>query len=304
VILNETYLAIIETVDRVEYLLENYKGSPYDLEEFTEDFEHFFNESVEMTEARFFVSIFEEKFTSLCELYLKMSNENSLSEADAGCDKYLALTEEIANAVKVLVAYYEKNKAILANLPDREIISGINETVAIKVENLTEAQAELAALKTEAENRGGPEPAKIILDAWNDGSVIGEKPAKKNDAKTVKRRKKLDEFIKTKIFSEIISIEEIENYSIPKLEESREYSTADYLKVFGEATDRINQILAARDIKRIAPKPREPFEAQYHEILLAETREGFSKGEIIKLVSKGFMEGDKVYIRANVIASR
>jgi molecular chaperone GrpE (heat shock protein) len=249
---------------------------------------------------------------TLCELYYKISAERSGSEIDLGYGKYIELIRELTDAAKILTTYYEKNRAILENLSEHEIISGINETVAIKVENLTEAQAELLAAKSEivpesVEREKASNSAEIILKAWNDGYVsFGEKTyaPRKIEGKTLKLRKKLDEFLKTKVFSEIISLEEIENYSVPKLQESDDPSTADYLSVFNEAIDRINKILDDRGIMRIAPNPRDQFEAQYHEILLAESREGFSKGEIIKLVSKGFMEGDKVYIRANVIASR
>jgi len=46
------------------------------------------------------------------------------------------------------------------------------------------------------------------------------------------------------------------------------------------------------------------FNGKEHEVLIAETSEGFAKGEIIKVINPGYKRGDFILTRANVIAAK
>ncbi|MCL2753821.1 MAG: nucleotide exchange factor GrpE, partial [Defluviitaleaceae bacterium] len=57
-------------------------------------------------------------------------------------------------------------------------------------------------------------------------------------------------------------------------------------------------------IEKISPKTHEQFNAKEHEVLMAEQKEGFTKGEIIKTINSGYRYNDTIIVRANVIAAR
>ena len=46
------------------------------------------------------------------------------------------------------------------------------------------------------------------------------------------------------------------------------------------------------------------FNGREHEVLMAEVKEGFKKGEIIKTLNKGYRFNDQIILKANVVACK
>ncbi|MDR3238498.1 MAG: nucleotide exchange factor GrpE [Clostridiales bacterium] len=111
-------------------------------------------------------------------------------------------------------------------------------------------------------------------------------------------------FKKNAVLYEISTYEEILQYSVSRLRESDREAVLDYVQLIDESVEKIARVLEKNNISIISPEPREPFNGREHEALMAEKNEAFEKGQIIKRVTSGYRQGDKVLLRANVIAAR
>jgi len=111
-------------------------------------------------------------------------------------------------------------------------------------------------------------------------------------------------FKKESVFFEIITFEEIINYSISKLVESENRAVVDYASFIQRCDDNIKEYMQSVGIEIISPKAHDMFNGKIHEVLMAKEEEGFSKGEIIKVVNNGYKEGSIIYARANVICAK
>ena len=116
--------------------------------------------------------------------------------------------------------------------------------------------------------------------------------------------KKIIKFLREHLLFEMSTYEEIINYSVSKLRESQEDFIITYVKEIDALTHSIEEILKAYKIEFIHPNPHEKFNGKEHEVLMAEVREGFQKGEIIKTMNKGYMLDGQIILKANVIAGK
>ena len=116
--------------------------------------------------------------------------------------------------------------------------------------------------------------------------------------------KKLLSFSRDTIFYELSTFDEILHYSVSALRNEEDAYITEFVQMMDECVENIKILLSKNNIYRIEPLPHTPFNAKEHEILMAESLEGFNKGEIIKFVNSGYKKGDEVLLRANVIAAK
>jgi len=129
--------------------------------------------------------------------------------------------------------------------------------------------------------------------------------AKKALEADIKNIKKLElAFKKECLFFEIVTFEEILNYSGLKLKDSESEAAKACFRVLDEADFNLRSITRKYGIDIIEPAVHELFNGRYHEVIMAKEEEGFSRGEITKLLSRGYREGQTVYARANVICAK
>ena len=124
------------------------------------------------------------------------------------------------------------------------------------------------------------------------------------DAELQKVEKNLLVFKREVLLYEVCTFEEILTHSVPKLESSEcEFAllAASQLRDVFKA---LEVILKKNNISVIRPDIRSEFNAKEHEVLVAEKNEEFAKGEIIKVLTAGYLYKDNVVLRANVIAAR
>ncbi|MCL2406781.1 MAG: nucleotide exchange factor GrpE [Defluviitaleaceae bacterium] len=116
----------------------------------------------------------------------------------------------------------------------------------------------------------------------------------------------LTKFKKEHTLYEITTFEEIMLHSAPRIREASHSNEAigAFVALLDDATATIASALGHFGISPIQPTPGTMFNGQYHEVLTAETDGNFKKGEIIKLLNSGFKQGDRVILRANVIAAK
>jgi len=119
-----------------------------------------------------------------------------------------------------------------------------------------------------------------------------------------KAGKTIFRYRKETLLYEICTFEEILFYSVTRLRESTLPQIEEGVKILDETFATLESLLANKEITVIRPAPHEAFNGREHEVLTAEEQEGFAKGEIIKTMTSGYKQGDKVILRANVVAAR
>jgi len=219
--------------------------------------------------------------------------------------------------------------------PENEILTGIAETLEIKVDSLKESLEYFKEtgdkLAKDLHNGMLPMPEEDyetaknqLLEAWcttppNQDTIKDflqgqysqgipkahdEKYSKVISQSIEKSDKAILRFRKETLLYEISTYEEILFYSVSRLRESTLPHIISAVETLDEAFAALETILADADITVIRPAPHEPFNGREHEVLTAEEQEGFAKGEIIKTMTSGYKSKDQVILRANVIAAR
>ena len=271
-----------------------------------------------------------------------------LPEADALFEglrgNHLELTSEIYEAIdnenalaKAVVSVFEKAlEGLVLSLPpsqETQIITGINETLEIKIDSLNEnmqafAQAgqdlisslaqsiptlslkdlDIAANQLKAawlDNPPSPETVEdffadcIVLEAF---ATYSSQFVKLITDIKAKAEKSALRFKKETLLYEISTYEEILYYSVTRLRESPH--VADAVQALDETFAALEALLIENNIEIIRPAPHDPFNGREHEVLTAEETEGFTKGEIVKTMTSGYKSGEQIILRANVVAAR
>ena len=212
---------------------------------------------------------------------------------------------------------------------ENKIIEGIAETLNIKVESIQESLNSFVEELSEVhEDIKLPESLCVeVLQLWQDEFFDTKNVGKKvetffstvieNNYETISTwfnkvqnlsvmaiEKKDFNYKKDNLLFEISTFEDLINYSISRLKDSEDMDIILYVQVVEEANSQINTMLLNNDIIPIAPEPHELFNAKEHDVIIAEKKEGFKKGEIIKVSNNGYKQGSKVILRANVIAAK
>ncbi|MDR1067313.1 MAG: nucleotide exchange factor GrpE [Clostridiales bacterium] len=214
---------------------------------------------------------------------------------------------------------------------DNEILRGVRDTMAIKVETICEGKEIYAAECREyiRENFitrlfiSNDQRLKIIrsyVDATADAIILAQAfqkydlpPARRSVINTQEAKKAADRhmevirsktsgFMRDTLLGEMSTFEEILTYSAPRLRETPD--AAAFVEVVDDVNAILRSILAENGVLLITPQPRDMFNAKEHEVILAEKNSEYKKGEIIKVMNSGFKRDGKVITRANVIAAK
>jgi len=250
----------------------------------------------------------------------------------------ILLADEISEAFKKVLGEIEDLNEGLEEDEDNiehDIQIGIAETISIKIDSLKESTQSfnkqgMALLKAfSAEKTDAPEeerkaavkevralwmenpPERAGLDAFFEQCLQGEIFAPYREAVEKARNEYFNKaekaalrFKKEVLLYEICTYEEILTHSASRLRESAQEVPRKAAGLLDDAFRALEVILKKNNISIIRPLPHEPFNAKEHEVLVAEHHEGFSKGEIIKIMTAGYRHKEQIIIRANVIAAR
>jgi len=240
-----------------------------------------------------------------------------------------------------IAEHFKDNEELLSNADDNGIIKGVAETIEIKIDGLKEAtiafdeemteliegyndtqQAggdgevflahgeEFVAVGLLETQRGEKRGAKIVKEltdgffASQKGLEIMEAAQKTQKQKEQKLSQKITAFKRDAVFFEIATFEEIMHYSVSRLRETLDEPVLEFVVEIDKQYKNLEDIITKFGIEKISPKTHEQFNAKEHEVLMAEQKEGFTKGEIIKTINSGYRYNDTIIVRANVIAAR
>jgi len=311
-ILRELYQRTAPVVEHIQMLL---TSSPVQYEILFDDLTEFSDDGFLLllteTAATIFDSLQIDKSELISSLMQLQAKETDLA-ADI-LSAFMQLREFLPNAIE--------------ETPQSDIYNGILETLDIKIDSLKESlelfeqegqslAQEFADTKIKPSDKELTIAAAAILAAWAntpptfDGiSAFFEDIASGEIfmpfALRIKKQEttfeeKISRFLfrykKEVLLYEICTYEEILTHSVSVLEQD----TACFYSTF----DELQTILEKNEIFPIRPEEHEPFNAFEHDVLVAEEHEGFKKGEIVKRLTTGYKQHDKVIVRANVIAGR
>ena len=112
------------------------------------------------------------------------------------------------------------------------------------------------------------------------------------------------DYYKKDILFELRTLEDLMHQSVDKLKVSSE----DQCIKFVECVEQMNRLIMSQlkrnNIVAIRPKEHDVFNGKLHEILVAEEVEGYNKGQIIRTQNSGYLYGNRVLVRASVIAAK
>lgn len=243
----------------------------------------------------------------------------------------LELSSELIKVFSIVDKYTENNKEQLYNCEYKDIIKGVQETIQIKIESLQEGSKffKESCFKIV----GDSEKNKISLEKTDKSDAVKKayiyflkedvkienleevfdenefadfklKELKKLENINESVNKKILQFEREQLFFEISTFEEILNYSVSRLRDCKDDYIVKYVSEIDNVTICINENLKKHNIDVISPKSHDMFNGKEHEVLMAEKNKDFNKGEIIKVMNSGYKQGNKVILRANVIAAK
>jgi len=216
------------------------------------------------------------------------------------------------------------------------IVTGITETIEIKIESLADClqtfdEDEQNLLRSFSEEKiiitdedknlietalqsawlKSPPAAETDIDNFFEAFAENEILAacngriqKKIDNYLNKTEKLTFQFKKEVLLYEICTYEEILTHSVSRLRESSSTEIRAISNLLDMTYTNLEILLKKNNIMPIRPATHEMFNAFLHDVLVAEKHEDFAKGEIIKILNTGYMQKEKVILRANVIAAR
>ena len=265
--------------------------------------------------------------------------EEVISAPDATADEVISghTTADEAIATTQIAATSTIDTPPVPSPPsqEEEILTGITETLEIKIESLKEslesfqtnnantltalssgiptlAHTDLDAAATQLKTAWCATPpteetiAEFLSESTNleAFAAYNEKFTKLVTNAQAKIEKSALRFKKETLLYEISTFEEILYYSVSRLRESSLPHIVNAVETIDETFDTLKSLLAQSGITIIRPAPHEPFNGREHEVLTAEEQEDFAKGTVIKTMTSGYKLGDQIILRANVIAAR
>lgn len=235
--------------------------------------------------------------------------------------------KDIANIVmysfKTIVDFTIENKDNIVTFEEEyKIISAINETLLIKIENINEdlrsflKEVESVELNLNETSDIGElvellnnvkdinlNSLKKILSNINNTQFVNEVIKKVSKSSDI-LNKKIISYKKTSLLFEITTFNELLNYSIFRLKKCSDIDILMYIQMVEEANSMINTTLTKYSIRTIEPKEHTLFNGKEHEVIMTESKQGFKKGEIIKVTNYGYKLNETIIIRANVVVAR
>ncbi len=201
----------------------------------------------------------------------------------------------------------------------KAIAGGIENTVALKCQSIREKNEQYQKDKRSHIARIDKsilaEKERLISDVrtYLEDLLLGQGNACENAYERFlvkcrqleEKEKKFDlAYMKNDLLFELRTYEELMEHSLKRLIELEPEKAIDVSEAMIDMMKKSRDLLGYHDIKLIVPKEGDKFEAKKHEVLMAETQEGFAKGTIIKCINIGYFRGDIVLVRASVVAAR
>lgn len=111
-------------------------------------------------------------------------------------------------------------------------------------------------------------------------------------------------YLKTDLLFEIVTLEEIVKYALPKLISDDHKAIQEVIEIIRECYEKISRNITKAGIEPIEPRIHDKFNGKEHEVIMTEEVEGFIKGEVVTVHTKGYKFEGLPILRASVIAAK
>lgn len=254
---------------------------------------------------------------SIFDYLLKHSEKSNLKDIIIQID----FAEDLAKLFKAIIIYIDD---LISNNNDIDkkslgIINGIYQSINIKIKNIEDY---INSFYEESFKKGIDIDEDIYSSIKSEIFLLCEdnqldKIERLNEILNTKYDKSI--FVQSKnvdfeaeifiikkdcILHEVSTFEEIMNHSVLMLRSFDNKDVENYTNFMDSVNDDINALLEKNNITKIYPAISNKFNSMEHVVLVAEKNENFNKGEIIKIISSGFKENDKVLMKANVVCAK
>ncbi len=236
-----------------------------------------------------------------------------IEKIESEIEEILFFSEKVISKFQFLYDFWKNKRDFYNDLEFSEIISGIAETVFIKIQNIKENVEEFSEsaleIVSEIHNKNRVDELFILCSQASDENfenVMAEFSAvfADYDNKIKKIQKLILKLKKDSILFEISTFEEIMNYSVSRMRNSGNMEVEEFVQNMDFVFDELRQVLSVVGVEIIAPEPHDLFNGKEHEVMMAEKNDAFKKGEVIKLMNCGYKEGENIILRANIIAAK
>ncbi|MDF2821645.1 MAG: grpE [Clostridiales bacterium] len=233
--------------------------------------------------------------------------EQTLHELKAVCSMLLNLHKKLGVYKLTL-----ENDLTLTIESQNKIVQGLLDTITLKDQAVLE---QVEYIKEELIIKYKLEVADVVNKAYDRLLVLKEESELQNIDNLIEKivlearnelnnsnmqiQKDLEDYISNYILFEIITFEDLKKYSIPVL--NNNLAT---VKEFKKLDKNILKELQKIGIQIINPNEHDKFNSKLHEILLADSKEEFEKGEVIEVLNRGYEYNNKILRRATIVASK
>ncbi len=111
------------------------------------------------------------------------------------------------------------------------------------------------------------------------------------------------QFLREELINEVITLEELVKYSLPKLAKYREENAKAMNFHIKNGYKRIEKNLQLAGIEKIEPLIKEKFNGKEQQVIMIEEAKGLDKGEIVSVHTKGYKLKEYILARANVVVA-
>jgi molecular chaperone GrpE (heat shock protein) len=112
------------------------------------------------------------------------------------------------------------------------------------------------------------------------------------------------DYLKYNLLFEVVTLEEILNYSLPRLGTYDNRVCHQAIAMVRKTYDEIQSLLKKFNLNLIDVVPGDKFNGKIHEVTVVEDSEAYNKGQIIRLETKGYIYKNIPVVRAHVIVAK
>lgn len=251
------------------------------------------DESIKSVADEFFVGLeimgLDKSYEDCINIIVEKYKYNFMTEEQ----KIVDVVDNIINKFNEFLNVYYSDFENLKTLDNYKVVEAIANTVKIKVENIVEQKDGLKIVEVTCK-----EDIVNLIEADKIDDILNNTTCDNNVSIEYKQ------FVVECLLNEIITLDEIYCYSIQNIKNETDVYTKKYVNAFEKMIDDIENELVKINISKINPKEHDLFDARKHNVLIAEDNKQFKKGEVIKTVNVGYEQGEKVLVRATIVASK
>ncbi len=254
------------------------------------------------------------KISEIKELVTKIMIENTNYKVDY---EVFELCSKINKEFYKIVAFCDETNSEYVLKKSHDIINGIQETISIKCENINSEENTLKEefinncvyVKDEIFDNIKIELLKNDIDDITKVENVSKLFNKDYETEVFAMKQnasfneELENFKRNSILKELSTFEQIMSDSVKSLKDDENQKIKDFVSFMEKSNEYLEKTLNEFGIFIISPEEKSKFDSKEQQILLAEKKDGYKKGEIIKVINSGYKEKDEVVLKANVVCS-